>query len=93
MLAPFGFDRAAVRIQDFSYRGLARLKEGITLDQANRDVARMIALVRHRFAMAEPQVHGESSPQLQTLNTMGRPTSARTSCHSAYWMRGLRPSL
>ena len=53
MLAPFGFNRAATRIQDFSYRGLARLKDGISLDQANRDVARMIALVPHKFAMAE----------------------------------------
>ena len=30
MLVPLGFDRAATRIQDFSYRGLARLKPGVT---------------------------------------------------------------
>jgi predicted permease len=47
------FDRAATRIQDFSYRGLARLKPGVTLDQARLDVARMIALVPQRFAMAD----------------------------------------
>lgn len=53
VLVPLGFDRAATRIQDFSYRGLARLKPGVTLDQANRDVARMIPLVPQKFAVAE----------------------------------------
>ena len=53
MLVPLGFDRAATRIEDFSYRGLARLKPGVTLDQANRDVARMIALIPQKFAPAE----------------------------------------
>jgi len=53
MLIPFGFDRAATRIQDFSYRGLARLKPGVTLGQANGDVARMIILTPQKFALAD----------------------------------------
>jgi putative ABC transport system permease protein len=53
VIVPLRFNRAATTIQDFSYYGLARLKGGVTPDLANRDVARMIALVPQRFAMAE----------------------------------------
>ena len=49
VLLPFQFDRAAVRVGDFSYTGVARLKPGVTLDQANADVARMIPLAFERF--------------------------------------------
>jgi predicted permease len=50
MLLPLRFNRAATTIQDFSYRGLARLKPGMTVEAANRDVARMIPLVPEKFA-------------------------------------------
>ena len=49
LLLPLAFDRAAITIQDFSYRGLARLKTGISLEQASADVGRMIALVPRKF--------------------------------------------
>ncbi len=49
MLVPLRFNRAATTIQDFSYRGLARLKPGATLEQANADVARMLPLVPEKF--------------------------------------------
>ncbi len=51
VLLPFQFNRADVRVGDFSYRGVARLKPGVTLEQANADVARMIPLTFDRFAM------------------------------------------
>ena len=51
VVLPFRFNRAEVRAGDFSYRGLARLKSGVTLEQANADVARMIPLTFDRFAM------------------------------------------
>src|SRR6266542_5039054 len=51
VLLPFQFKRAEVRVGDFSYRGVARLKPGVTLEQANADVARMIPLTFDRFAM------------------------------------------
>ena len=53
MLVPLGFDRADTRIQDFSYRGLARLKPGVTLEQAASDAARMLPLVPQKFAMPD----------------------------------------
>jgi len=49
MLLPLQFNRADVRVGDFSYRGLARLRPGVTLEQANADVARMIPLTFERF--------------------------------------------
>jgi putative ABC transport system permease protein len=49
LLLPLRFNRAEVRVGDFSYRGLARLKSGVTLEQANADVARMIPLAVDRF--------------------------------------------
>ena len=49
VLLPFQFDRAKTRMGDFSYQGLARLKPGVTLEQANADVSRMIPLAVERF--------------------------------------------
>ena len=51
VLLPFRFNRAEVRLGDFSYRAVARLKPGVTLEQANADVARMIPLALDRFPM------------------------------------------
>ncbi len=52
MLVPFQWDRAGLKIEDFSYVGVARLRDGATLEQANADVSRMIPLVRDRFPMS-----------------------------------------
>ena len=52
LLMPLGFNRAATTIIDFSYPGLARLKPGVTLEQASRDVARMVPLTMQKFAPA-----------------------------------------
>ena len=51
VLLPLQLNPAQVRVGDFSYRGVARLKSGVTLEQANADVARMIPLIFDRFAM------------------------------------------
>jgi predicted permease len=50
MLVPLALDRATTRIGDFSFVGLARLRCGVPVHEANRDVARMIPLVPERFA-------------------------------------------
>ena len=50
MFLPLQLDRAKTfSIADFSYQGVARLKPGVTLEQANADVARMIPLMASRF--------------------------------------------
>ena len=51
IVLPFRFDRAKLFIGNFSYQGLARLKPGVTLPQANADIARMLPLVIERFPL------------------------------------------
>jgi predicted permease len=46
---PFQFDRKKTFLGQFSYDGLARLKPGVTLTQANADVARMLPIVLRSF--------------------------------------------
>ena len=49
LILPMRFDRAKLHLGNFSYRGIARLKPGVTLAQANADVARMIPIVNRKF--------------------------------------------
>jgi predicted permease len=51
VVLPIQFNRAEVLVGDFSYRAVARLKPGVTLEQANTDLARMIPLTFDRFGL------------------------------------------
>jgi putative ABC transport system permease protein len=51
IVLPFRFNRAEIFLGNFSYQGLARLKPGVTLEQANADVARLIPTMLDRFRM------------------------------------------
>ena len=51
LVQPFRINRAEVFIGNFSYRGIARLKPGVTIEQANADIARMIPLVLEKFPL------------------------------------------
>jgi putative ABC transport system permease protein len=44
LILPQQFDRSKVFLGNFSYQGIARLKPGVTVEQANTDVARMISI-------------------------------------------------
>ncbi|MGD8331919.1 MAG: ABC transporter permease [Acidobacteriota bacterium] len=46
---PFRFDRNTLFIGNFSYQAVARLKDGVTIEQANADVARMIPIATERY--------------------------------------------
>ena len=48
---PFQLNRNEAFVGNFSYQAIARLKPGITLDQANADVARMIPLTLKKFPL------------------------------------------
>lgn len=52
ILLPFRFDRAKQTLGNYSYPGVARLKSGVTLAQANADVERMIPAVNRQFPAA-----------------------------------------
>jgi predicted permease len=49
ILIPFQFDRNKTHLGNFSYEGLARLKQGVTIEQVNTDVARMLPVVMSSF--------------------------------------------
>ncbi len=42
LILPQRFDRNKIFLGNFSYQGIARLKPGVTLQQANADIARML---------------------------------------------------
>jgi putative ABC transport system permease protein len=44
IILPQRFDRNKIFLGNFSYQGVARLKPGVTLQQANADVARMLSI-------------------------------------------------
>jgi predicted permease len=50
---PFKWDRSKTKLGNFSYRALARLKPGVTMAQANSDVARMIPISIRSFPAPE----------------------------------------
>ncbi len=50
LILPMKFDRAKILLGQYSYNAVARLKPGITLAQANVDVARMIPIEERSFA-------------------------------------------
>ena len=49
LILPLRFDRAKTTLGNFSYRGIARMKPGITLSRVSADVARMIPMVNSKF--------------------------------------------
>ncbi len=49
LLLPVRFDRSAVRLAGYNFQGVARLRSGVTLQQANADLARMIGIELRKF--------------------------------------------
>jgi predicted permease len=48
-LLPLQFDRNKAFLGQFDYPGVARLKPGVTIEQASADIARMIPIALHSF--------------------------------------------
>lgn len=61
IVTPMRFDRAKTRLAGYNYQAIARLKPGVTLDQASRDITRMIALEFTLF----PPPNGMNLKQLE----------------------------
>jgi putative ABC transport system permease protein len=51
LMMPMRVNRANVRLISFCCQGIARLRPGVTLEQANADVARMLLLAPLKFAL------------------------------------------
>ena len=87
LVVPMRFNRDEVHLGNFSYQGVARLKPGVTLAQANADVARMIPLSMQKFpapARLQPQdVRGgprRSQPALPQGPTCSATSAPRSGC-------------
>ncbi len=52
LILPMQLDRDEIFVGQFSYRGVARLKPGASIEQANADVARMLPMIYERFPLA-----------------------------------------
>lgn len=51
LVLPFKFDRGEVQALGFSYQGVARLKPGVTIAQANADIDRLLPTLVDRFPL------------------------------------------
>jgi predicted permease len=49
IIAPFQWDKSKIKLGNFSYHALARLKPGVTIEQASTDVARLIPIALRSF--------------------------------------------
>jgi predicted permease len=49
LIVPFKWDRNKIKLGNFSYEALARLKPGVTMTQASADVARMLPIANRTF--------------------------------------------
>jgi predicted permease len=49
LIAPFQWDRSKTKLGNFSYRALARLKPGVTMEQASADMARLVPITLRSF--------------------------------------------
>ncbi len=49
VFVPLQFDRSKTLLGNFSFSGVARLKPGVTIEQASADVARMLPISLHSF--------------------------------------------
>lgn len=70
LVLPLRLDRSQTIMGNFSYQGLARLKPGIDLETANRDVSRMIPLAAEKFPggiSLEKMLEAGFAPQIRPL--------------------------
>jgi predicted permease len=49
VILPLKWDRNKTNLGNFSYEGIARLKPGVTMEQASADIARMLPIVSRSF--------------------------------------------
>ena len=53
MFLPMQIDRSKTKLGNFSFRGIARLRPGVNLKQANADIDRMLPIAVHSFPAPE----------------------------------------
>lgn len=53
LFLPMQLDRSKVKLGNFSFRGIARIKAGVSLNQVNADVDRLLPIAVHAFPAPE----------------------------------------
>jgi predicted permease len=53
LILPAQLDRSETKLGQFNYQGLARLKPGVTIEQASADLARLLPVAIHSFPAPE----------------------------------------
>jgi predicted permease len=53
LFLPMQMDRSKTKLGNFSFRGIARLKPGVTMNQANADLDRLLPIAIHSFPAPE----------------------------------------
>jgi hypothetical protein len=61
LVMPLRFDRSTVRLAGYDFQTIAGLRSGVTIQQANADVARMIGVELNKF----PSPHGMNKQMLE----------------------------
>ncbi len=64
LLVPAQIDRSKVTLGGFQYNGLARIKPGVTLQEVNADLARLVPIATHSF----PPPQGFSMALIEKAN-------------------------
>ena len=72
LVVPFQWDRSTIKLGNFSQRAVARLKPGVTMEQASADMARLLPIVLRSFPApdgfsADLFVKARISPNLRPL--------------------------
>ncbi len=62
LVLPLALNRADTFIGNFSFQGVARLKPGVTIEDANRDVARMLPMTLERYPLPPGFTRASSTP-------------------------------
>ena len=64
IILPLQFDRNKTKLGNFSFQGMARLKPGVTMEQASADIGRLLPIAIHSF----PAPDGFNAKVFETAN-------------------------
>ncbi len=70
LIFPFRFDRSTLFVGNIGFGGVARLRDGVTLDQASADAARLLPLAFEKFPggpVADFSERAQFAPNIQPL--------------------------
>ncbi len=63
LFLPFQWDRSKVKLGNFSYQALARLKPGVTMAQASADMGRLLPIAIHSLVRPRASAQRSSKPR------------------------------